>query len=79
MSTLDAALSLLRVAADAAEGKADPAAIARAVVDVGLAFVPVEELREHLEAAAIARAELAADVIRDTRFPVAGGEQGDGT
>ncbi len=62
-------LELARVGLDAAQGRPDPKAIGKAAVDVALAFVPIEELRGYLDAAAIARAELAADAIEDARFP----------
>jgi hypothetical protein len=68
-SAIAAGVRLVRVGVDAAEGKIDPEAIAAAAVAVALEFVPVEELRQHLDRAAIARAELAADVIEDVRFP----------
>ena len=35
----------------------DPGQIARAVLDIALALVPEEDLRAHLSAAAVARAE----------------------
>ena len=67
--TAAAAMKLIRVGVDAAEGNPDPVAIAAAAIDVALQFVPVEDLRKHLDAAAIARAEAAADAIEDARFP----------
>lgn len=46
----------------------DPIAIARAVAGLGLDLVPVEVLREHLEADAIARANAEADVAERLKF-----------
>lgn len=72
MSTDDkikAGLELARVGIDAANGNADPLAIGKAAIDVALAFVPVADLRAHLDAADIARGELVGDAIRAARFP----------
>ena len=72
MSTEDkikAGLALARAGIDAANGNADPLAIAKAAIDTAIAFVPIEDLRAHLDAADIARAELVGDAIRDARFP----------
>lgn len=68
-SKIGAALELARVGIDAAKGNADPIAITKAIIDAGLELVPVEDLRRYLDDAAIARAELAADLIEDLRFP----------
>lgn len=68
-SKLKAGLELVRVGLDAAHGNADPLAIGKAAVDVALEFVPDEEIRAHLDARAVARAELPADAIEDARFP----------
>lgn len=46
----------------------DPIAIARAVAGLGLDLVPVEVLREHLEADAIARANAEADLAERLKF-----------
>lgn len=46
----------------------DPIAIARAVAGLGLDLVPVEVLREHLEADAIARANAEADIAERLKF-----------
>lgn len=37
-------------------------------LDVALEFLPVDELRQHLDAAAIRRQNAAADAIEDVRF-----------
>lgn len=66
-TTLMAGIQLAKTGLDAALGKPDPTAIAKAAVNLALEFVPVEELRGHLEAAAIERAELAAIVIERGR------------
>lgn len=72
-SKIEKGLELARVGKEAADGNPDPVAIAKAVVDLALEFVPVEDLRQHLDAAAIARAEAAANAIEDARFPKTGG------
>lgn len=46
----------------------DPAAIARAIVELGLDLVPVALLREHLDAGAIERANLLADEAERLKF-----------
>jgi len=46
----------------------DPISIARAIAALGLDLVPVELLREHLDADAIARANAAADVAERLKF-----------
>lgn len=48
----------------------DPIGIARAVVALGLDLVPIELLREHLDAEAIARANAAADLAERLKFGV---------
>lgn len=67
--TTETALRLIRVGVDAAEGRADPVAIARAAISVALELVPVEDLRNYLDEAAIARAELVATAARAAKFP----------
>jgi hypothetical protein len=63
-------IALAQAGLDAAAGNPDPAAIAKAAIGLALEFVPVEELRDHLEAAAIARAELAAIAVEKARGPL---------
>ena len=46
----------------------DPIGIARAIAALGLDLVPVALLREHLDAAAIERANLAADMAEKVKF-----------
>lgn len=51
-----------RTAADLLSGRLPPGReIARALIDTALAFVPEDELRGHLTAGAVARAERIAD------------------
>lgn len=70
---LESALELARVGIDAAQGKPDPLAIAKAMVGLGEELaLPVEELRRYLDAAAVARAEAEADAIENARFPRGG-------
>ncbi len=71
-SKIRTGLELVRVGLDAAQGRADPAAIAAAAVDVALEFVPVDDLRAYLDAKAIERAELVGDAIKAARFPEGG-------
>lgn len=52
----------------------DPIAIARAIAGLGLDLVPIELLREHLDADAIARANAEADLAERLKF----GASGDG-
>lgn len=68
-SKVKTGLELVRVGLDAANGTVDPVAIGKAAIDVALEFWPIEEIQAHLDAAAVARAELVADVIVEARFP----------
>lgn len=64
------AIKVVRLAADIIDGSIpSPSEIARSLVGIGLDLVPVEELRGHLDAAAVARAEAAADAAEAIKFP----------
>lgn len=62
------ASKVVRLAADILDGAATPGSVARTLVGIGLDVVPVEELRGHLDAAAVARAEAAADAAEAIKF-----------
>lgn len=69
MSLLGAAVRVVRLGADMVDGSMPgPAEVARALVDIGLELVPADDLRAHLDAAAVARAEAAADAAERVKF-----------
>lgn len=65
------AARLAQVAADAMSGDASPEDTARALVEQGLELVPIETLRRYLDDAAIARANVAADLASLRKFGAA--------
>lgn len=62
--------AVIRLSADALEGRlTDPLEVSRALVDLGLSFVPVDKLRPFLDDAAKHRVDSVVDVVEDAKFP----------
>lgn len=67
--TLEQIAALVQLAADVEEGKlSDPKQIGKALADLALDLLPVDELRAHLDASGQVAADVTADVLEVAKF-----------
>jgi len=64
------AIDIIAFGVDLAQGRvSDPLVVGRKLANYALDFLPVDELKEHLSEEARRRADLAADLAEQLKFP----------